>query len=90
MLSAIATGTVVYVVFFEIFPKGKEVGGTGFQHVFAMAIGFAAFLPSLLFRKFRAAAKGRFFKKSTVKGLATDISFASLDTAVPPLICSLN
>ena len=51
-LSAIATGTVVYVVFFEIFPKGKEVGGTGFQHVFAMAVGFAVFLPSLLFREF--------------------------------------
>jgi hypothetical protein len=40
------------VVFFEIFPKGKSVGGTGFQHVFAMVVGFAAFLPSLFFREF--------------------------------------
>ena len=27
----IATGTIVYVVFFEIIPKAKTVGGTGKQ-----------------------------------------------------------
>lgn len=43
-------GIVLYVVFFEIFPKAKEIGGTGFQHVIAMMVGFGAFLPSLLFR----------------------------------------
>jgi hypothetical protein len=51
-ISGIATGTVVYVVFFEIFPKGKEIGGTGFQHIVAMTLGFAIFVPSLFFRKF--------------------------------------
>ena len=50
-IQAIATGTVIYVVFFEIFPKGKEIGGTGFQHVVAMTAGFLAFLPTLLLRK---------------------------------------
>merc|ERR1712223_2251324 len=79
----IATGTIVYVVFFEIFPKAKSVGGTGkqvicrtrvdkdltpiqeppvhqlfkyhiifhFQHIIAMVLGFAIFLPSLYFRE---------------------------------------
>ena len=50
-IPAIATGTVIYVIFFEIFPKAKEIGGTGFQHVISMIAGFAIFLPSLLFRK---------------------------------------
>ena len=50
-IQAIATGTIIYVVFFEIFPKGKEIGGTGFQHVVAMTAGFLAFLPTLLLRK---------------------------------------
>merc|ERR1711874_324131 len=49
ILQGIATGTIVYVVFFEIIPKGKEVGGTGFQHVLSMVLGFAIFLPSLYF-----------------------------------------
>jgi len=48
ILQGIATGTIVYVIFFEIFPKAKEVGGTGFQHVSAMVLGFCIFLPSLL------------------------------------------
>jgi len=39
----------VYVVFFEIIPKAKAVGGTGKQHILAMVIGFAIFLPSLYF-----------------------------------------
>ena len=51
-IPAIATGTVIYVIFFEIFPKAKEIGGTGFQHVISMIAGFAIFLPSLLFRKY--------------------------------------
>jgi len=49
LLQGIATGTVIYVVFFEIFPKAKSLGGTGFQHVISMMIGFALFLPSLYF-----------------------------------------
>ena len=52
ILQGIATGTVLYVVFFEIIPKGKEVGGTGKQHIFAMILGFAIFLPSLYFREY--------------------------------------
>ena len=51
MSAAIATGTVIYVIFFEIFPKAKDIGGTGFQHVISMLAGFAIFLPSLLLRK---------------------------------------
>ena len=47
----IATATIVYVVFFEIIPKAKTVGGTGKQHILAMVLGFAIFLPSLYFRK---------------------------------------
>ena len=49
ILQALATGTVIYVIFFEIFPKAKEIGGTGFQHVISMIIGFAVFLPTLAF-----------------------------------------
>jgi len=49
ILQAVATGTIVYVVFFEIIPKGKQVGGTGKQHIAAMILGFALFLPSLYF-----------------------------------------
>eukprot|EP00090_Calanus_glacialis_P009153 TRINITY_DN17525_c0_g1_i1.p1 TRINITY_DN17525_c0_g1~~TRINITY_DN17525_c0_g1_i1.p1 ORF type:complete len:339 (-),score=68.34 TRINITY_DN17525_c0_g1_i1:97-1113(-) len=49
ILQGIATGTIVYVVFFEIIPKAKSVGGTGKQHILAMVIGFAMFLPSLYF-----------------------------------------
>jgi len=48
LIQAIAAGTVMFVLFFEIFPKAVEMGGTGFQHVIAMMIGFAIFLPSLL------------------------------------------
>jgi len=49
ILQGIATGTIVYVVFFEIVPKAKTVGGTGKQHILAMVLGFAIFLPSLYF-----------------------------------------
>jgi len=49
ILQGIATGTIVYVVFFEIIPKAKTVGGTGKQHIIAMVLGFAIFLPSLYF-----------------------------------------
>lgn len=49
ILQGIATGTIVYVVFFEIVPKAKTVGGTGKQHIIAMILGFAIFLPSLYF-----------------------------------------
>ena len=38
-------------MFFEIIPKAKAVGGTGKQHILAMILGFAIFLPSLYFRK---------------------------------------
>ena len=51
LFAGVATGTVLYVVFFEIIPKGKVVGGTGKQHIAAMILGFAIFLPSLYFRK---------------------------------------
>ena len=50
LIVGIATGTVVYVVFFEIIPKAKTVGGTGKQHMLAMILGFCIFLPSLYFR----------------------------------------
>ena len=49
ILQALATGTVIYVIFFEIFPKAKEIGGTGSQHVISMITGFAVFLPALAF-----------------------------------------
>ena len=52
VIQGIATGMVIYVIFFEVFPKGKEIGGTGFQHVIAMTIGFLVFLPTLLLRKY--------------------------------------
>jgi len=51
ILQGIATGTIVYVVFFEIIPKAKSVGGTGKQHILAMILGFAIFLPSLYFHQ---------------------------------------
>jgi len=49
ILQGIACGTVVYVVFFEIIPKAKTVGGTGKQHMMAMVLGFCIFLPPLYF-----------------------------------------
>jgi len=49
IVQGIATGTILYVIFFEIFPKAKLVGGTGTQHILAMMIGVAIFLPSLYF-----------------------------------------
>ena len=57
ILQGVATGTVLYVVFFEIIPKGKVVGGTGKQHIAAMILGFAIFLPSLYFREFLTKSK---------------------------------
>ncbi len=51
VLQGIATGTILYVVFFEIFPKARQIGGAGFRSVLAMTLGFGAFLPSLLFRE---------------------------------------
>lgn len=48
IFQGVAIGTVIYVVFFEIFPKAKDIGGSGFQHVFAMMLGFLAFTPSIL------------------------------------------
>ena len=47
----VATGTILYVVFHEVLPKGRAVGGTGKQHIAAMMLGFAMFLPSLYFRE---------------------------------------
>ena len=46
-----ATGTILYVVFHEVLPKGRAVGGSGKQHIAAMILGFAIFLPSLYFRE---------------------------------------
>jgi len=51
ILQGVATGTIVYVVFFEIIPKAKSVGGTGRQHIIAMVLGFVIFLPSLYFHQ---------------------------------------
>ena len=49
ILQGIATGTVIYVIFIEIFPKAKEMAGQhGFKHILSMTCGFAVFLPSLL------------------------------------------
>lgn len=47
-IQAFATGTILYVVFFEVFPKGRQIGGTGFQHAIAMTVGILVFLPTLL------------------------------------------
>ena len=52
VIMALATGTILYVVFFEILPKAKDIGSTGFQQVLAMVAGFGVFLPTLLLRKF--------------------------------------
>ena len=52
VIMALASGTILYVVFFEILPKAKEIGATGFQQVLAMVVGFGVFLPTLLLRKF--------------------------------------
>jgi len=49
VLQGIATGTIIYVVFFEILPKAKAVGGTGTQHILAMVLGFGIFIPSIYF-----------------------------------------
>ncbi|TRY70500.1 hypothetical protein TCAL_02363 [Tigriopus californicus] len=51
VFQGVAIGTVIYVVFFEIFPKAKDIGGSGFQHVGAMMLGFLAFMPSISLRK---------------------------------------
>ena len=50
-----SVGTILYVVFFEILPKAKEIGATGFQQVLAMVVGFGVFLPTLLLHKFHIA-----------------------------------
>jgi len=47
IVQSVAAGVILYVVFFEVFPKAKMVGGTGTQHILAMVLGFAIFLPSL-------------------------------------------
>ena len=52
LIEGVAAGVILYVVFFEIFPKAKLIGGTGKQHIFAMVVGFLIFLPSIYFRKF--------------------------------------
>lgn len=48
IIMALSTGIIIYVIFFEILPKAKEMGATGFQSVLGMVIGFATFLPVLL------------------------------------------
>ena len=48
---ALAAGTILYVVFFEIVPRAKEVGATGVEQVAAMTAGFAVFLPTMLLRE---------------------------------------
>jgi len=49
IIQGVASGVILYVVFFEIFPKAKTTGGTGKQHVIAMTTGFLIFLPILYF-----------------------------------------
>lgn len=49
LLQGLATGTIVYIIFFEIFPKAQKTGGSGIQHTVAITLGFALFLPSLYF-----------------------------------------
>ena len=46
-MPGVATGTILYVVFHEVL----AVGGSGKQHIAAMVLGFAMFLPSLYFRE---------------------------------------
>ena len=53
---ALAAGTILYVVFFEIVPRAKEVGATGVEQVAAMTAGFAVFLPTMLLRECNAHA----------------------------------
>ena len=48
---ALAAGTILYVVFFEIVPRAKDVGATGIEQVTAMTAGFAVFLPTMLIRE---------------------------------------
>jgi len=48
VVMALAAGTILYVVFFEIVPRAKEVGATGVEQVVAMTAGFAVFLPTML------------------------------------------
>jgi hypothetical protein len=50
-IAGVATGTIVYVVFFEIFPKARQFAGAGLGRAFAMMLGFLTFFPSLLFRE---------------------------------------
>ena len=50
---ALAAGTILYVVFFEIVPRAKEVGATGIEQVAAMTAGFAVFLPTMLIREWK-------------------------------------
>ena len=54
-LQGLATGTIVYVVFLEILPKARSVGGTGFSHLAAIIAGFLIFLPSVYIRKNRGS-----------------------------------
>jgi zinc transporter ZupT len=51
IIMALATGTIIYVIFFEILPNAKQHGATGFQQILAMVLGFGTFLPTLLLRK---------------------------------------
>ena len=51
VVMALAAGTILYVVFFEIVPRAKEVGATGVEQVAAMTAGFAVFLPTMLIRE---------------------------------------
>ena len=107
----IATGTIVYVVFFEIIPKAKTVGGTGkqvicrtrvdkdvtliqepalhqilkrshiishFQHIIAMVLGFAIFLPSLYFREFLFPPLYQYTLQSSLPIILSNLSNKSI------------
>ncbi len=54
-LQGLAIGVIIYVVFFEVFPKARKIGEVakidGMFNVLAMISGFILFIPSLILRK---------------------------------------
>ena len=84
---ALAAGTILYVVFFEIVPRAKEVGATGVEQVAAMTAGFAVFLPTMLLRECNHSVQALNANSILVPPLAQHMQFLTVKQYSSTSLC---
>ena len=80
MVQGLAAGVILYVVFTELLPKARLLGGGGALQVAAMLGGFLLFLPVIYLRELSPASN-----TSSLTLASPDSSIEQADSALPSL-----